>query len=77
MSASPASDFTSGGFGGGGVFSGSGMSSGGSVASGPLMSSRQGATVIEIWLAEPYQVSSVLEHMKESILKHSTWISVL
>ncbi|VDO01338.1 unnamed protein product [Rodentolepis nana] len=56
VSVSPASDFTSGGVGGGGIFSGSGVSSGGSVASGPLMSSRQGTTVIEIWLAEPYQI---------------------
>lgn len=53
VSASPASDFAGGG---GGIFGGSGVSSAGSVTSGPPPVSRHGATVIEMWLAEPYQV---------------------
>ncbi|VDM32046.1 unnamed protein product [Hydatigera taeniaeformis] len=57
VSASPASDFAGGG---GGVFSGSGVSSAGSVASGPPPVSRHGATVIEMWLAEPYQAKNII-----------------
>ncbi|VDK31467.1 unnamed protein product [Taenia asiatica] len=57
VSASPASDFASGG---GGIFGGSGVSSAGSVTSGPPPVSRHGATVIEMWLAEPYQAKNII-----------------
>nr|CDS19063.1 merlin:moesin:ezrin:radixin [Echinococcus granulosus] len=57
VSASPASDFASGG---GGIFGGSGVSSAGSVASGPPPVSRHGATIIEMWLAEPYQAKNII-----------------
>ncbi|KAL5108249.1 hypothetical protein TcWFU_010086 [Taenia crassiceps] len=57
VSASPASDFASGG---GGIFSSSGVSSAGSITSGPPLVSRHGATVIEMWLAEPYQAKNII-----------------
>uniref|UniRef100_A0A5K3F0W6 FERM domain-containing protein n=1 Tax=Mesocestoides corti TaxID=53468 RepID=A0A5K3F0W6_MESCO len=58
ISASPASDFA--GAPNSGAFGGSGVSSGGSVASGPVPTSRHAATVIEMWLAEPYQAKNII-----------------